>query len=201
MSEPNEIPELTEESIRKALDDLPRFMAEREKDAEDERSLRGKYAPATGTCVVCGASVVPDIVFPWDGRLGGPPVSAYVKRWHCEGCGIVYQVPPNRKPATEQENRAMSWSYEKTGKPEAVIKDATAYFDKTAESYKGQPEADDVRACKERIIALVNACDLSTDSANAVVVKANGSHYAMAGGKIGNATFQVSVGRVSLALD
>jgi hypothetical protein len=94
----------------------------------------------------------------------------------------------------------MSWGYEKTGTPAAAVKDATAYFDKTAESYKGTPEADDVLACKERVIALVNACDLSKDG-NAVFVKANGSHYATGGGKIGNASFQVNVQRVPLALD
>ena len=94
----------------------------------------------------------------------------------------------------------MSWSYEKTGMKDAILRDVTAYFEKTAKSYEGKPEADDVIACKDRIVALVSALDLSTDGANAVTVKANGSHYAMAEGKIGNATFQVSVGRVRLAL-
>jgi hypothetical protein len=93
----------------------------------------------------------------------------------------------------------MSWSYEKTGTPDAVIKDVTAYFDATAKTYDQTPEGADVIACKERVIALVNACDLR-DGANAVLVKANGSHYSTGPGKIGNASFSVTVQRMTLAL-
>ncbi len=93
----------------------------------------------------------------------------------------------------------MSWGYEKTGTPDALVKDVTAYFDKTAESYKGKPEADDVTACKERILALVAACDFSDGTANAVNVKANGSHSASSKG-IYSADFSVRVTRVSLVL-
>ena len=93
----------------------------------------------------------------------------------------------------------MSWGYEKTGTPDAVIKDASAYLDKVAEGYKGKAEADDVIACKARIIALVGACDFSDGTANAVLVKANGSHSTSTKG-IFNASFQVNVQRVALAL-
>lgn len=96
----------------------------------------------------------------------------------------------------------MSWGYEKTGTPDALAKDVTAYFDKTAEGYKGLPEADDVLACKARILALIAAMDLTPDSystPNAVFVKAFGSHSAAAAG-LASGNFSVQVNRVSLAL-
>ena len=93
----------------------------------------------------------------------------------------------------------MSWGYEKFGTPDAVIKDASAYLDKVADGYNGKAEADDVVACKVRIIALVAACDFSDGTANAVFVKANGSHSTSTKG-IFSASFSVQVNRVSLAL-
>jgi hypothetical protein len=107
----------------------------------------------------------------------------------CDECNAIKY----RRPTT------MSWGYEKTGTPDAITKDVTAYFDKTAEGYKGKPEADDVTACKDRILALIAACDFSDGSANAVNVKANGSHSASSKG-IYSANFNVAVTRVSLAL-
>jgi hypothetical protein len=93
----------------------------------------------------------------------------------------------------------MSWGYEKTGTPDALVKDVTASLDKTAETYKGKPEADDVIACKDRILALIAACDFSDGNCNAVSVKANGSHSTSSKG-IYSANFNVAVTRVSLAL-
>jgi hypothetical protein len=93
----------------------------------------------------------------------------------------------------------MSWGYEKTGTPAALTFDVASYFDKTAEGYKGKPEADDVIACKMRIIALIEAMDFSDGTANAVFVKASGSHSTSTKG-IFHGQFSVSVSRVSLAL-
>jgi len=96
------IPKLTparEAAIRRSIADLPARMAEIEKDNEDRCCLRGKYAPETGVCVACKGKVVPHISFPWDGRLGGPPVQGHVAHWYCEGCGLMYQSPPPAKKA------------------------------------------------------------------------------------------------------
>lgn len=92
----------------------------------------------------------------------------------------------------------MSWGYEKTGTRSALILDATTYFDNAAEMYKGQAEADDILACKDRVVALVAACILD-ETANAVTVKASGSHSTSSKG-IFNASFSVSVVRVHLAI-
>ena len=102
----------------------------------------------------------------------------------------------------------MSWGYEKTGTPDGLVKDVTAHFDKTAEGYKGQVEADDVIACKARILAMIAAMDLTSDgylAPNAISVKANGSH-STSGKLVGeyrriiSANFSVQVTRVTLAL-
>jgi len=97
----------------------------------------------------------------------------------------------------------MSWGYEKTGTPAAVIKDVNDSFERMAASYKDMPEGADILACRDRIVALVNGMDLTSDgytNPNAVLVKAGGSHSTTGKG-LANASFSVQVQRVSLALD
>lgn len=72
-------------------------MAELEKDREDKRTLRGEYAPKSGTCRVCGGGVFANIAYPQSKMIGGPPLQAYVKDWNCEECGIAYKFPPKKK--------------------------------------------------------------------------------------------------------
>ena len=108
----------------------------------------------------------------------------------------------DRRRFINRKDIDMSWGYEKTGTLDALVKDVTAYFDKTAEGYKGLPEADDVLACKARILALIAAMDLTPDNyqtPNAVFVKANGSHSTATKG-LASGNFSVQVDRVSLAL-
>jgi hypothetical protein len=96
----------------------------------------------------------------------------------------------------------MSWSIEVTGSKEGASKRVTETLDKCAESYAGKPEADDVIAARVRILALIEATDLSSDGHtlwNAVIVKANGSHSSNGKG-LTNASFQLSVTRTALAL-
>ena len=88
------IPKLTPASINKLVADLPRRIAEQEADEKDRRALRGKYAPATGTCRVCGGIVRAEIRFPHTDLIGGPPLQGYVSRFYCEGCQIVYRDRP-----------------------------------------------------------------------------------------------------------
>jgi len=71
-------------------------------DQEDKRRLRGAYAPKPGICRVCGGSVVATISFQDDGRIGGPPIPAYISSWHCESCMITYHKCP---PAPSASNR------------------------------------------------------------------------------------------------
>ena len=80
-----------------SADDLQKRMAKLEKEREDKRTLRGEHAPKSGTCRVCGDKVVGTITYPRTDKIGGPPLQAYVKDWHCEGCGIVYKFPPKDK--------------------------------------------------------------------------------------------------------
>ena len=96
----------------------------------------------------------------------------------------------------------MSWGYEKTGTPEALAKDVDTSFDRMAANYAGQPEADDIAACKARALALLSALDMTPDlytAWNAATVKAGGSHSA-SGGKVQSASFSLSVVRTALAL-
>lgn len=70
--------------------------AERMKlDAEDRRRMRGKYAPPVGVCRVCGGAVTGKVVFPSDGRIGGPPRSGHVGSWSCDSCFVVYAQCPS----------------------------------------------------------------------------------------------------------
>lgn len=97
----------------------------------------------------------------------------------------------------------MSWGIEHTGTKEAVIAAVVTDLDRCAVSYEGKEEASDIRSCKERIISLINACDLSVDSGNTnwngVIVKANGSHSYNSKG-VQSANFSVSVVRTCLKL-
>lgn len=93
----------------------------------------------------------------------------------------------------------MSWSIEVMGTKAGAAAKVAAELDKTAANYAGKPEADDVLACKARILALIDATVFS-DGFNAIVVKANGSHYSLGTG-VGSASFQVDVRRTTLALE
>lgn len=96
------VPKLTTKSIQNALDrGLERVAASR-KDEEDHRCLRGKYAPSSGTCRVCGGSVVGIVRFQRTGMIGGPPPPAYVSHWSCEGCGVMYDRVPTRQDTKEK---------------------------------------------------------------------------------------------------
>lgn len=100
----------------------------------------------------------------------------------------------------------MSWSVQSTGTKEAVKSRLAEQLDKIADSYAGKAEADDVKACKDRILALVDACALGQDANgfewNAVKVTAFGSHGTTSAPVAGITTgsFSVSVERTSLAL-
>lgn len=97
----------------------------------------------------------------------------------------------------------MSWSIEVTGTKAGAAKKVSEGLDKIAANYKGQEEAKDVLAAKERILSLIAAADLTSDGYadwNVVIVKAGGSHSVSAKG-IMNASMQLSVVRSSVALD
>lgn len=97
----------------------------------------------------------------------------------------------------------MSWGIEITGSKEGVKKKLTADLDKVAEGYKDKEEAKDIVAAKERLLALVDACDLTPEpysNWNAVIVKANGSHSINSRG-IQMASMSISVTRTCLALE
>ncbi len=96
----------------------------------------------------------------------------------------------------------MSWSIEVTGTKEGVKTKVAEQMDKIAAGYAGKEEGHDVLSAKDRIVALVDACDLTPESYanwNAVIVKANGSHSTTGKG-IASASFQVQVTRTCLAL-
>ncbi len=100
----------------------------------------------------------------------------------------------------------MSWGISITGTRKAVIAKVSAQLDKIAAGYEGKEEANDVRAAKDRILAIVDGLELCTDQYgvewNAVDVKAGGSHSTVGNeGKIISATMQITVSRTSLALD
>lgn len=101
----------------------------------------------------------------------------------------------------------MSWSIEVTGTKAAVAEHITSRMDSLAERYGGLEESRDLLVVKDRLLALVEACDLTTDGFttwNGVLVKASGSHYTTgidaAAGNLASAQAQFSVVRVSLAL-
>lgn len=90
-------PPIDSKKAREIGDLLEKSAKEIRKREEDRRCLRGEFAPEKGVCAVCGGQVLPKIVFPWDGRMGGPPSQAHVERWHCEACGLMYAKPPKPK--------------------------------------------------------------------------------------------------------
>ena len=93
----------------------------------------------------------------------------------------------------------MSWSVKAKGTKEEVKAKLTEQFDAAEHLYSGQPEADDVRAVKERALALVDACTLEPQYGqdwNGVSVEANGSHAN--GNGFAGGSFQLSVFRVVL---
>lgn len=97
----------------------------------------------------------------------------------------------------------MSWAIEITGTKEGAKRATSEQFDKIGTSYAGKPEGDDIAACRARVIALIDACDLTPDVYgtrwNAVVVKASGSHGWTDKG-LTTASFQVSVTRTVIEL-
>lgn len=97
----------------------------------------------------------------------------------------------------------MSWSIEVTGTKAGVVKKVTEQLDKSAASYAGKAEREDVLTAKTTILFLVEKLDLSTDGYwdwNGVVVKANGTHSTNDKGVVA-ASMQISVARTVLALD
>lgn len=97
----------------------------------------------------------------------------------------------------------MSWSIEVTGTKEGVTKKVTEQLDQIAKNFGEKEEAKDVLAAKERILSLIGVLDLSSDGYtdwNCVKVNANGSHAVGSKG-LNNASMQISVQRMSIALD
>ena len=90
----------------------------------------------------------------------------------------------------------MSWFVESKGKKEAVRKKVAEAFDVQFKSYEGKEEGKDILACKERALALIDACVME-DFANAIEFKASGSHSSMSAG-IAGANFSVSITRIHL---
>ena len=96
----------------------------------------------------------------------------------------------------------MSWSIEVTGTKEAVKRKACDELAKIGASYAGKPEGDDIATVSARIVALVDALEL-TATYTGVSVKASGSHNAYASGgvtSVVSAQFSLAVNRVPLAL-
>ncbi len=92
----------------------------------------------------------------------------------------------------------MSWNFSFVGTRDAVLKKVDEACDRTAASYAGKPEADDVLAVKARVHALVDAMGFD-DTYNAVSVTAGGSH-STTGDKLLAANFKLDVSRTSLSL-
>lgn len=97
----------------------------------------------------------------------------------------------------------MSWSIKLTGTKAGASKEVAAQMDKIAAQYAAKPEADDVVAAKARILALIEAADLTPDAYtkwNALDIAASGSHSTTDKG-VTSASMQLSVARVAIALD
>lgn len=96
----------------------------------------------------------------------------------------------------------MSWGIKITGTRGAVKMQVSEQLGKIAEDYKGKPEGEDVLAARDRILALVDALDLTSDGYldwNGVDVAANGSHSTNSKG-VQSATMTITVVRTALAL-
>ena len=80
----------------KEIDKISNLKEVIEKDKKDRLTLRGKYAPETGVCVVCAGKVVGCIRQKLTNRIGGPPPVSYVDGWYCEDCGLTYHHLPKK---------------------------------------------------------------------------------------------------------
>lgn len=96
------VPQLTATTINKLVADLPKRMKALEDEKEDRRCLRGKHAPPTAVCRVCGGEVVANIRYPQSHMIGGPRPQGYVAGYYCTGCRLVYRdLPPPLPPLKE----------------------------------------------------------------------------------------------------
>jgi hypothetical protein len=89
-------------------EELRETMRAIEQNAEDRRTLRGKYAPPTGVCQAaiyktfmfakateaCGGRIIADVEARHSDKIGGPLPNHYIAGWHCEKCGVVYKFLP-----------------------------------------------------------------------------------------------------------
>jgi|HubBroStandDraft_2_1064218.scaffolds.fasta_scaffold39769_2 hypothetical protein len=93
---------------------------------------------------------------------------------------------------SSKKGRAMSWSINALGTKEEVAKIITTNANATAEGYKGKPEADDVIACRDRMLALVES--LKVPEGEKVDAAGYGSHSTTyPEGAITSASFSVTV--------
>lgn len=94
----------------------------------------------------------------------------------------------------------MSWSVSRSGKKDDVKALVAQDFDTAAASYPSGPEHDDILTMKDRVLALVDAVDVTPDEVMAnpgVQISAWGSH-GVSDGKLWQAQISVTVSRVSL---
>ncbi len=98
MSDEPKLPDVKEVleklDIKEVVEKIKAGLAEHKKDEQDRRTLSGKFYPGEGICGVCQGTVVPDIHFDSNGRIGGPPPQGYVDHFHCKKCGLMYQHLP-----------------------------------------------------------------------------------------------------------
>lgn len=88
-----------------SVEEMRIHMAAVEKDQEDRRLERGKYAPPTGECVVCEGKVIARITHEYLGDpmnfILGPGGRNQMSRihhgWHCTICGLRYEFLPKGK--------------------------------------------------------------------------------------------------------
>jgi hypothetical protein len=92
----------------------------------------------------------------------------------------------------------MSWYIDVVGTKAGVARHVTEKLAHAEAMYAGKPEGDDVRAAKERILALIEACDLESDT-YAVKVSARGSHSWNTKGLM-SASMSIEVTRAALAI-
>lgn len=86
---------------------IKKRMEEMRQDEEDKKHRRGKYAPPTGICAVCGGKVVDKVTREYRGdpmrMIIGPgsrnQMSTVHHGWYCIACGIRYEFLPKGKPS------------------------------------------------------------------------------------------------------
>jgi len=86
-------------------DAFKKKMDEIQKDEEDKKHRRGKYASPKGVCAVCGGEVIEKISSKYYGdpmhMIIGPGSASQMTTvhhgWHCTSCGIKYEFLPKRK--------------------------------------------------------------------------------------------------------